>query len=95
MPALATSSLGVPKPLFLILSQIIFVSMGKERIVTIMIPIGLFGGLVGGPIASLADYHAPPERRFWLFIIPEFIGFACLVLIVIYGKSRKKISNES
>jgi hypothetical protein len=66
-------------------------SMDKERIITILILIGLFGGLIGGPIASLADYYAPPERRFWLFIIPEFIGFGCLVLMVIYGKSRKKV----
>ncbi|HKI08504.1 MAG TPA: hypothetical protein VKA09_08930 [Nitrososphaeraceae archaeon] len=35
-----------------------------------------FGGLVGGPILSLADYYAPPERWFWTFIIPEFIGLA-------------------
>lgn len=62
----------------------------RERAVTILILIGLFGGLIGGPIASLADYYAPPERRFWLFIIPEFIGFACLVLMVMYGRSRKK-----
>ena len=61
----------------------------KERIITILILIGLFGGLVGGPVASLADYYAPPERRFWLFIIPEFIGFACLVLMVMYGRSKK------
>jgi hypothetical protein len=41
---------------------------------------GLFGGLVGGPIASLLDYHAPPVKHFWLFIIiPEFIGFTCAV----------------
>lgn len=65
-------------------------SMDKERIITILILIGLFGGLIGGPVASLADYYAPPEKRFWLFIIPEFIGFGCLVLMVIYGKSRKK-----
>ncbi|MGI0016844.1 MAG: hypothetical protein ACREBU_25770 [Nitrososphaera sp.] len=64
--------------------------MERERIITILILIGLFGGLIGGPIASLADYYAPPERRFWLFIIPEFIGFACLVLMVLYGKSRKQ-----
>lgn len=63
----------------------------KERIITILILIGLFGGLVGGPVASLADYYAPPERRFWLFIVPEFIGFGCLVLMVIYGKSRKQV----
>ena len=64
--------------------------MDRERIITIFIIIGLFGGLVGGPVASLADYYAPPERRFWLFIIPEFIGFACLVLMVMYGRSKKK-----
>jgi hypothetical protein len=38
----------------------------------------LFGGLVGGPIASLANYYSSPQDRFRLFIIPEFIGFACL-----------------
>ncbi|HKU50777.1 MAG TPA: hypothetical protein VJP79_12570 [Nitrososphaera sp.] len=64
--------------------------MDRERVITILILIGLFGGLIGGPIASLADYYAPPERRFWIFIIPEFIGFASLVLMVIYGKSKKK-----
>jgi hypothetical protein len=64
--------------------------MDREKVITILILIGLFGGLIGGPIASVADYYAPPERRFWLFIIPEFIGFACLVLMVMYGKSRKK-----
>jgi hypothetical protein len=45
----------------------------RERIITITIPAKLFGSLVGGPTASLADYYAPPERMFWLFIIPEFI----------------------
>jgi hypothetical protein len=65
-------------------------SLDRERIITILILIGLFGGLIGGPIASLADYYGPPERRFWLFIIPEFVGFACHVLMVIYVKSRKK-----
>jgi hypothetical protein len=53
--------------------------MNNERIVTILITVGLFGGLIGGPIASLADYHAP-----------EFIGFACVGLMVYYGRSRKK-----
>lgn len=61
----------------------------KERIVTILIMIGLFGGLIGGPIASLADYHAPPQKRLWLFIVPEFIGFACMGLMVYYGRSKK------
>jgi hypothetical protein len=62
----------------------------KERIITIAIMAVLFGGLVGGPIASLVDYYAPPQKRFMLFIIPEFIGFGFLVLMVYYGKSRKK-----
>jgi hypothetical protein len=47
----------------------------RERIITITIPAKLFGSLVGSPVANLPDYYAPPERRFWLFIIPEFIGF--------------------
>ncbi len=64
--------------------------MDREGIITIAIVIGIFGGLVGGPILSLADYYAPPERRFWAFIIPEFIGFGCVILMVIYGKSKKK-----
>lgn len=55
---------------------------------------GLFGGLVGGPIASLANYYSSPQDRFRLFIIPEFIGFACLGLMVYYGKSRKKESKR-
>jgi hypothetical protein len=64
--------------------------MNKERIATILIIIGLFGGLIGGPIASLADYHAPPQTRLWLFIVPEFVGFACMGLMVYYGQSRKR-----
>jgi len=64
--------------------------LGREELITIVIVIGIFGGLVGGPILSLADYYAPPERRFWTFIIPEFIGFGFLILMVIYGKSKKR-----
>lgn len=63
--------------------------LDKEKIFTIAIVIGIFGGLVGGPILSLADYYAPPERRFWTFMIPELIGFGCLILMVIWGKTRK------
>jgi uncharacterized membrane protein YeaQ/YmgE (transglycosylase-associated protein family) len=63
--------------------------LDKEKIFTIAIIIGIFGGLVGGPILSLADYYVPPERRFWTFMIPEFIGFGCLILMVIWDKSRK------
>jgi hypothetical protein len=68
------------------------VANNNERIITIAIMAGLFGGLVGGPIASLVDYYAPPYERFKLFIIPEFIGFVCLGLMVYFGKSKKKIS---
>jgi hypothetical protein len=31
--------------------------------------VGLFGGLIGGPISSLVYYDAPAEVRFRLFII--------------------------
>jgi uncharacterized membrane protein YeaQ/YmgE (transglycosylase-associated protein family) len=64
--------------------------LSRDRIVTILIVIGIFGGLVGGPILSLADYYASPERRFWTFLIPEFIGFGCLLLMVICGKSKQR-----
>lgn len=64
--------------------------MNREKAITAAIIAGLFGGLVGGPVASLADYDAPPEKRFWLFIIPEFIGFFCMGLMVHYGRSKKK-----
>jgi hypothetical protein len=64
--------------------------MKRERMITIAIMAGLFGGLVGGPIASLTNYYASPQDRFRLFIIPEFIGFACLGLMVYYGRSREK-----
>ncbi|MGI0020555.1 MAG: hypothetical protein ACREAY_08795 [Nitrososphaera sp.] len=64
--------------------------MDREKVITAAIVAGLFGGLVGGPVASLSDYYAPPERRFWLFMIPEIIGFICAGLMVVYGRSRKK-----
>ena len=38
--------------------------METERIITIAIMAGLFGGIVGGPIASLVDYYAPPQKLF-------------------------------
>jgi hypothetical protein len=62
----------------------------RDRIITGAIIIGLFGGLVGGPIISLLAYDATPEERFKLFIIPEFVGFACIGLMVYYGKIKKK-----
>jgi uncharacterized membrane protein YeaQ/YmgE (transglycosylase-associated protein family) len=55
-----------------------------------MIAIGIFGGLVGRPILSLADYYAPPERRFWIFMVPEVIGFVCLILMIVWDKSNKE-----
>jgi hypothetical protein len=70
------------------------VANNNERIITIAIMAGLFGGLVGGPIASLVDYYAPPYERFKLFIIPGFIGFACMGLMVYFGKSRKSRSKN-
>jgi hypothetical protein len=51
--------------------------------VTILILMGLFGGRVGGSIDSLLDYCAPPVKRFWLFIIPEFIGFTCAGIMIL------------
>jgi hypothetical protein len=51
---------------------------------------GLFSGLVGGPIASLLDYHAPAVKYFWLFIIPEFSGFTCAGIMTYYGRSKKR-----
>ena len=68
--------------------------MDREKIITAIIAIGIFGGLVGGPILSLADYYAPPERRFWPFMIPEFIGFGCLTLMIVWDKSKKKKEEE-
>ena len=64
--------------------------MESERIITIGILVGLFGGLVGGPIASLVYYYASPVKRLWLFLVPEFIGFVFLGFMIYYGKSRNK-----
>jgi hypothetical protein len=64
--------------------------MDKERVLTVAIMIGLFGGLIGGPITSLVYYDASPEERFNLFIIPEIVGFICAGLMVYFGKTRKK-----
>lgn len=64
--------------------------MDKERVLTVVIMIGLFGGLIGGPITSLVYYDASPEERFNLFIIPEIVGFICAGLMVYFGKTRKK-----
>jgi hypothetical protein len=68
--------------------------LDREKLITVIIAIGIFGGLVGGPILSLADYYAPPERRFWMFMIPEFIGFSCLIMMIVWDKSKKRKKEE-
>jgi hypothetical protein len=60
------------------------VANNNEQIITIAIM----------AVVSLVDYYAPPYERFKLFIIPEFIGFACLGLMVYFGKSKKKKSKN-
>ena len=50
----------------------------------------LFGVLVGGPIASLLNCHAPPVKHFLLFIIPKFIGFTCAGIYGILWKVKEK-----
>lgn len=62
----------------------------REKVLTAAIIIGLFGGLVGGPIASLADYYGDGWKRFWEFMIPECIGFICMGLLIVFGKVKKK-----
>ena len=62
----------------------------KDRVITAAIVIGLFGGLVGGPIASLADYYGDGWKRFWEFMIPECIGFISMGLLIVFGKIKKK-----
>jgi hypothetical protein len=64
--------------------------MKREKLITGIIISCLFGGLVGGPVASLIDYYGSPEERFRLFIIPEFIGFISVGLLVYYGRSKKR-----
>lgn len=59
------------------------------------VTIGLFGGLVGGPIASLVYYDSTPDERFYVFIIPEIVGFICAGLMICIGKLKKKKSNLS
>lgn len=69
--------------------------LDSERIITDSIAIvtgifGIFGGLAGGSILSLADDYAPRERRLWIFVIPKFRGFECLIIMIIWGKSKKE-----
>jgi hypothetical protein len=58
----------------------------KNRVITVAIIVGLFGGLIGGPIASLVYYDSAPEERFHVFIIPEIVGFICAGLMIYVGK---------
>jgi len=63
--------------------------MKREKVITGIIISCVFGGLVGGPVASLIDYYGSPEERFRLFVIPEFIGFISVGFLVYYGRSKK------
>lgn len=63
--------------------------MKREKVITGIIISCVFGGLVGGPVASLIDYYGSPEERFRLFIVPEFIGFISVGFLVYYGRSKK------
>jgi hypothetical protein len=69
--------------------------MEGEKIITAVLIACFFGGLVGGPVASLVDYYGSPEERFKLFIIPEIIGFVSAGFLVYYGKSRKNKSTDT
>ena len=70
-------------------------ALDKDRVLTVIIIIGLFGGLIGGPIASLVYYDSAPEERFYVFIIPEIIRFICAGLMIGLGKLKKKKLNVS
>lgn len=63
--------------------------MKREKLVTAVLILGIFGGLVGGPVTSLIDYEGSPEERFRLFIIPEIIGFISIGFLVFFGKSKR------
>jgi hypothetical protein len=65
--------------------------MNKERVVTLLIMIGLFGGLIGGPITSLADYHAPPET----FVVIYYSRIYRLCMYGINGILRKIKKGDS
>jgi hypothetical protein len=69
--------------------------LDSERIITVRIVIvtgifGIFGGLAGGSILSLADFYAPRERRLGIFIIPKFMGFGCHYYYGNLGQIKKK-----
>jgi hypothetical protein len=42
-----------------------------------------------GSIASSINYDAAPEERFYVFIIPEIVGFICAGLMMFFGKLKK------
>ena len=63
--------------------------MKREKVITGIIISCVFGGLVGGPVASLIDYYGSPEERFRLIVLPEFIGFISVGFLVYYGRSKK------
>ena len=49
----------------------------------------LFGGLVGGPVASLVDYYAPTQKHFWYLLFQNLLDLH-VRLMIYYGRSRKK-----
>lgn len=63
--------------------------VSRTRILTFVIVGGMFGGLIGGPIVSLIYYDSSPEERFYLFMVPEIIGFIFAGLMVYFGKVKK------
>jgi len=63
--------------------------MRREKLVTVVVILGIFGGLVGGPVASLIDYMGSPEERFRLFVIPEIIGFISAGFMIYLEKSKR------
>ena len=68
----------------------IILNKDEDKVITIAILVGIFGGLVGGPITSLVYYNDSGGERFKLFVIPEIIGFICIGLMIYYSKIKSK-----
>ncbi|HZB17352.1 MAG TPA: hypothetical protein VE445_09310 [Nitrososphaeraceae archaeon] len=43
------------------------------------------------PIVSLVDYHASTLKRFWLFIVSEFLEFVCAAGKIYYEGQEEKL----
>jgi hypothetical protein len=66
------------------------VNFDRERVITISIQIEFFGGLIGGPIASLADYYAPPKKGgSGCSLFPSSLALATSFLMVQMANSEK------